>query len=128
MSDRQVEKKDEEREQEKEEEGEENEEEGEKKEEGGETKKVERGQSKPVGNSNGIEAAADLLDDDIIIPHDQLQKVDREGRNRNRKTPRLVQDNHLMDKHFRLKKQKMMVREAYEEQWQGRQHFCCVLL
>ena len=124
MSDRQVEKKDEEREQEKEEEGEENEEEGEKKEEGGEKKKVERGQLKPVG----IDAAADLPDDDITIQHDQLQKDDREGRNRNRKTPRRVQDNHLMDKHFRLKKQKMMAREAYEEQRQGRQHFCCVLL
>ena len=122
MSDRQVEKKDEEREQEKEEEGEENEEEGEKKEEGGETKKVERGQSKPVG----IDAAAGLLDDDIIIPHDQLQKVDREGRNGNR--TRRVEDNYLMDKHHRLKKEKLMVREAYEEHRQGRQHFCCVLL
>ena len=126
MSGRQVEKKDEEREQEKEEEGEENEEEGEKKEEGGETKKVERGQSKPVGNSNGIDAAADLLDDDIIIPHDQLQKLDREGRNGNR--TRRVEDNYLMDKHHRLKKEKLMVREAYEEHRQGRQHFCCVLL
>ena len=115
MSDRQVEKKDEEREQEKEEEGE-------KKEEGGETKKVERGQSKPVG----IDAAADLLDDDIIIPHDQLQKLDREGRNGNR--TRRVEDNYLMDKHHRLKKEKLMVREAYEEHRQGRQHSCCVLL
>ena len=106
-SDRQAEEREDEKEEEK------------KKEVGGEKKEVERGQWKPT-----VIGAVDV-EDEILVHSDQLQQGARTGRKN--KTPRQVRDK--LDKHYRLKKVKEMVKEEYEEeQQQRRQQFCCVLL